>query len=404
VCHTIHLCVTHALEPPDDDEQDGIHRVLHKASAIITWFHRSGLGQVEFQYLQQLHPPMKIAQIYEAEDADLPAVEDEEGIVNRPLKLLTAVITRWGSQLRTIERLLEVRRALDAACARCDKPVLTEDEWEQLRQLAVLLKPFAEQTKLFEGEKYPTLSLVWPRVCVLYNHLAVVCGHPLVEAVRLRLRQEMTKVDRFVNPTRAQVFACILDPRFKTLFFIPAEQRDIKFRQFRAFLKETFPEEADVKEEDPDAVAMHELLAAAGARVPAQHAAVVIAAHGANIDAEERAAVAPRAALGKITKEYAAYQKLKRLHVSQDPLAWWKSNEATFPRLAILAKRYLCIPASSAPSERLFSHMNCVVLKRRNRLCPQRIERQTLLRLNQEYCPVHDGIAVAPADGDIVEV
>ena len=48
-------------------------------------------------------------------------------------------------------------------------------------------------------------------------------------------------------------------------------------------------------------------------------------------------------------------------------LHWWKVNAATFPVLAKLA-RILALPASSAPSERVFSKVQEVVDKRRNRM------------------------------------
>ena len=38
-----------------------------------------------------------------------------------------------------------------------------------------------------------------------------------------------------------------------------------------------------------------------------------------------------------------------------DPLAWWKLHDSLFPRVSKLARKYLAIPASSAPSERVFS-------------------------------------------------
>ncbi|KAM6975909.1 LOW QUALITY PROTEIN: uncharacterized protein LKV04_015176 [Tautogolabrus adspersus] len=38
-----------------------------------------------------------------------------------------------------------------------------------------------------------------------------------------------------------------------------------------------------------------------------------------------------------------------------DPLRWWKAHEANYPRLSNLAKKYLCVPASSSPSEIAFS-------------------------------------------------
>ena len=33
-----------------------------------------------------------------------------------------------------------------------------------------------------------------------------------------------------------------------------------------------------------------------------------------------------------------------------DPLAWWKLHDSRFPRISKLARKYLAIPASSAPS------------------------------------------------------
>ena len=55
------------------------------------------------------------------------------------------------------------------------------------------------------------------------------------------------------------------------------------------------------------------------------------------------------------------YIELKRYleepHISrdQDPLAWWRDHATLFPKLKQLAHRYLCTPATSVPSERLFS-------------------------------------------------
>ena len=36
-------------------------------------------------------------------------------------------------------------------------------------------------------------------------------------------------------------------------------------------------------------------------------------------------------------------------------MAWWKSNRYTYPHLSNVMMRYLIIPASSVPSERVFS-------------------------------------------------
>ena len=50
------------------------------------------------------------------------------------------------------------------------------------------------------------------------------------------------------------------------------------------------------------------------------------------------------------------------------PLAYWELNSSNYPILAIIAKRYLAIPATSASSERFFSQGGLVINKLRNRL------------------------------------
>ncbi|RXN24549.1 zinc finger BED domain-containing 1-like protein [Labeo rohita] len=38
-----------------------------------------------------------------------------------------------------------------------------------------------------------------------------------------------------------------------------------------------------------------------------------------------------------------------------NPLAWWKHNECKYPHIAKMARHYLAVPATSVPSERVFS-------------------------------------------------
>ena len=50
-------------------------------------------------------------------------------------------------------------------------------------------------------------------------------------------------------------------------------------------------------------------------------------------------------------------------HEDPWPLVWWKQNCSHLPMLQELAKKYLCIPATSVPAERLFSKAGEVVTK-----------------------------------------
>lgn len=52
----------------------------------------------------------------------------------------------------------------------------------------------------------------------------------------------------------------------------------------------------------------------------------------------------------------------------EDVLLWWKNNKNNFPILAQLARIILAIPATSAPSERIFSVAGDILTKKRSSL------------------------------------
>ena len=52
-------------------------------------------------------------------------------------------------------------------------------------------------------------------------------------------------------------------------------------------------------------------------------------------------------------------------------LHWWKANAGSFKCLSILARKYLCVAATSVASERVFSTSGNIVSAKRNRLSPE---------------------------------
>ena len=67
----------------------------------------------------------------------------------------------------------------------------------------------------------------------------------------------------------------------------------------------------------------------------------------------------------KVKCEMKQYEKSSRVDPYSDPLKWWSihSHSNQYPVLSQLAKKYLCIPASSAASERVFSSSGHIVSK-----------------------------------------
>ena len=70
-----------------------------------------------------------------------------------------------------------------------------------------------------------------------------------------------------------------------------------------------------------------------------------------------------------VKKELQNYIDEPKLLEDSDPLLdFWKLKGFQYPRLSILAKKYLSVTATSTPSERVFSKMGNTVSKKRGRL------------------------------------
>ena len=68
-----------------------------------------------------------------------------------------------------------------------------------------------------------------------------------------------------------------------------------------------------------------------------------------------------------------------------DPIEYWSKNKKTYPILSYLANKYLIIPASSSPSERLFSIAGWQVSKLRSNLSPENVEAIIFLSENESF-------------------
>jgi hypothetical protein len=92
---------------------------------------------------------------------------------------------------------------------------------------------------------------------------------------------------------------------------------------------------------------------------------------------------------------YAEFQRYKNVSIAlhnidgsfNDPLAWWKKNATKFPLLATLAREYLAIPATSAPSERIWSRASRVLSLKRASLKAEVAQR--IMFVNENLSILH---------------
>lgn len=85
-----------------------------------------------------------------------------------------------------------------------------------------------------------------------------------------------------------------------------------------------------------------------------------------------------------LDKSFQAYIACDKLPIHENPLKWWKDNEKHFPVIAKIAKKYLSIPATSVPCERVFSDAGNIITKKRSSLKCEMAEKLIMLFHNRK--------------------
>lgn len=93
----------------------------------------------------------------------------------------------------------------------------------------------------------------------------------------------------------------------------------------------------------------------------------------------------PKSALVRSEEEVARYKEEPVPPLSCNPLIWWKERQASYPLLSGYARYMLCIPATSVPSERVFSTAGDIVTAERACLDSEHVDQLIFLKKNTEY-------------------
>ena len=100
---------------------------------------------------------------------------------------------------------------------------------------------------------------------------------------------------------------------------------------------------------------------------------------------EERGQKSSLSFTDTIREEVASYRAADGIAVGGDPLAWWKVNDKKFPHIAMMARCYLAVPATSVPSERVFSTAGDIVTAKRSCLNPENVDILIFLKKNMSF-------------------
>lgn len=135
-----------------------------------------------------------------------------------------AVSMRWNSTLRQVKAVLHCDQ--QKLCAVHEKALhkelsFTPREWNLLKELVDILKPFGEATDLTQGEKVITISAVVPSVLSLNHHLEKLKPQVhflsgLVRGLRASLKKRFLGI--FINVKMAQSQEGITTPFSNTVY------------------------------------------------------------------------------------------------------------------------------------------------------------------------------------------
>ena len=257
---------------------------------------------------------------------------------------------------------------------------LSEMQWQLIALLVELLQPIADAQTALEGEKYITLSGVPFQIRLIrerLEHFSAVDDSVMVMAAQHLLEDFNT---RWTEWPRATKLAVVLDPRVKKMKCFERElrveiwdelRREMKDVYMLMFKRTTAPLTADTTEE-----------AASSSSTAAGRAAVhLFPGRDAESDSDLEDVVSSdqvtfddaqdyrlRHLDRDIADELALYKKELQIDTDADPFAWWRARAAQYPKLSLVARKWLAVPASSAASERLFSSAGLTVTDKRTSL------------------------------------
>lgn len=263
-----------------------------------------------------------------------------------------------------IERVLEQRRAISDILSADRKTRHLVPSWQDLdvqESVNLALRPLQEFTDALSGEIYVSVSYVKPALHLLKTSVLVEKEDDtdLTKSIKVKILDYMnTKYD---DPGTQELLdiASFMDPRFKVTYISREKVEDIKSR-IMSEMKDSAQKEG-TPSENTEAQTMEppsekKTKRSLGSLLKTNPSPTPTASF---MHLEQA-----------VEAELNSYLFSPIIHSEADPLAWWKLHQVTYPKLTKLAWKYLCIHATSSPSERLFSISGNVVTCLRTCLKP----------------------------------
>ena len=362
------------------------------------------------------HSTQATAKLLSAQAAsDSPAFKDKA-----PRKLLQDVVTRWWSTFRALRRARILSRIIQSlvVLGEIDCELPTSEEWAILHQTELALETMAYFQEALEGEKYVTASLVPIAVFqVRKTFLKVTNNQEMLAPVRDLTRILLADFDKRYIPTADEsgtklsfkwgasvgarnryntvhhffFVAAFLDPRVKKMLkklFMTANDYQLLRREIRKLMEAEAAKQMGRSNEEQlietpiqteqNRTSITTTITPASAKSAIMFDGLIDMEEDEEDDDEEGGENNIEQNLRDMAnEELDRFDKIQILPlVNRDgsyvnPLPWWRENALRFPLLSELAHVYLAIPATSAPSERVWSRASRILTYKRSVMKPE---------------------------------
>ena len=312
---------------------------------------------------------------------DLVAAQEQKNLPIHKLKL--DVVTRWGSVYDMVDRQIEAIRIVLCDDRSSSHLIPSWQDCDILISVTSALKPLKIMTDALSGENCITISAVKP----ILNHISTELEEADGDTDMAKEIKERIKVDfelRYLDDDISQLLelTSFLDPRFKLT----------QVSDRAGILKEI--ELQMLKEMDINIPTCHSSAATTSTSGPittvsSSNEAVpppskklkglskVLSQCSTDIVAQHQ--LTPQQ---KVKQEIDQFLTHPQPDISDDPLIWWKSESVRYPVLAKLARKFLCLCATSVSSERVFSCGGNIVTDKRTCLKPEKVDSLVFLAQN----------------------
>ena len=277
--------------------------------------------------------------------------------------------TRWNSTLYMLQSITEQKMALAAYSSEYDIAQLSSYQLDLVNKIISTLTPIEEITKSISTDA-ASVSAIIPFIRMLEKSLEKHHDDRGVQTMKQEMLKSLKQRYACAESNEILTISTALDPRFKDKCF---RQLDT-VEEVKSRLKDKVTELKSSETEQPPSVTSTE-----GREEPAskrqkttllQCFSEILQEAGASVDDS-----------GNEVDIYLS-EPLIEFHGGEHSLNWWATNKLRFPILAKLARRYLSVPPTSVPSERLFSVAGDLYDEKCNRLSPEHAEELLFIKSN----------------------